>query len=56
VHWFRFGKEGGEFISITSKGNASKMFTAFSQGVNWESPDREELIKLAAEHGQVVIY
>ena len=55
VHWFRFGKEGGEFISITSKGNASKMFTAFSQGVNWESPDREELIKLAAEHGQVVI-
>jgi quercetin dioxygenase-like cupin family protein len=55
VHWFRFGKEGGEFISITSKGNASKMFTAFSQGVNWESRDREELIKLAAEHGQVVI-
>jgi hypothetical protein len=31
------------------------MFTAFSQGVNWESPDREELIKLTAEHGQVVI-
>ena len=55
VHWFRFGKDGGEFISITSRGNASEMFTAFSKGVNWESPDREELIKLAAKHGQVVI-
>ena len=55
VHWFRFGKDGGEFISTTSKGNASKMFTAFDQGATWESPDREKLIKLAAKHGQVVI-
>ena len=55
VHWFHFGKEGCEFISMTSQGNASKMFTAFSEGVNWESPDREELVKLAAVHGQVIV-
>ena len=55
VHWFNFGKDGGEIISMTSKGNASAMFTAFSNGINWESPDREELVKLAAMHGQVVI-
>ena len=46
---------GGEFFSITSNGNASKMFTAFDQGVNWENPDREALIALAASYGQVVL-
>jgi len=55
VHWFHFGKDGGEFISMTSKGNASAMFTAFSKGINWESPDRKKLVELAAKHGQVVI-
>ena len=55
THWFRFGKGGGEFISMTSRGNASKMFTAFSKGINWESPDRKELVELAAKHGQIVI-
>lgn len=55
VHWFRFGKVGAEFISITSKGNASKMFTAFSNGITWENPDREKLIELAASYGQTIV-
>ena len=55
VHWFKFGEHGGEFISMTSKGNASEMFRAFSEGINWESPDREELVNLAAMYGQVVV-
>jgi quercetin dioxygenase-like cupin family protein len=55
VHWFSFGRGGGEFISMTSDGNASAMFTAFSKGINWESPDREELVKLAAAYGQVIV-
>jgi quercetin dioxygenase-like cupin family protein len=55
VHWFKFGKDGGEFVSMTSRGNASEMFRAFSEGINWESPDREQLVNLAALHGQVVI-
>lgn len=55
VHWFKFGKDGGELLTMTSEGNASQMFTAFSQGINWESPDREELVKLAASYEQVII-
>lgn len=55
VHWFKCGKDGGEFVSMTSRGNASEMFKAFSQGINWESPNKEELIKLAAKYEQVVI-
>ena len=55
VHWFMFCEGGGELVTITSDGNASEMFRAFSQGINWESPDREELVKLAARYGQVVV-
>ena len=54
THWFRFGKGGGEFISMTSKGNASKMFTAFANGITWDSPDREKLIAMAANYGQTI--
>ena len=54
THWFKFAKGGGEFFSITSNGNASKMFTAFDKGVNWANPDRTGLIALAASYGQVV--
>jgi quercetin dioxygenase-like cupin family protein len=55
VHWFTFGAGGGEIINMTSQGNASAMFKAFSQGINWESPDRDALVRLALEHGQVVV-
>ena len=50
----RLAKGGGEFFSITSNGNASKMFTAFDKGINWANPDRTGLIALAASYGQVV--
>jgi hypothetical protein len=52
---FKFAKGGGEFSSITSHGNASKMFTAFDKGIDWESPDRQGLIALATNYGQVVL-
>ncbi|HIG40342.1 MAG TPA: cupin domain-containing protein [Gammaproteobacteria bacterium] len=55
THWFKFAEGGGEFFSITSHGHASQMFTAFNKGVNWENPDREALIALAASYGQVVV-
>ncbi len=55
IHWFRFGKGGGEFISMTSKGNASKMFTAFANDITWENPDREKLIAMAAVYGQTIV-
>lgn len=55
THWFRFNQGGGEFFSITSHGNASKMFQAFNQGINWADPDRKALMALAANYGQTVI-
>lgn len=54
-HWFKFIGLGAEMISITSHGNAAKMFTAFDKGINWQSPDRSQLIKLAAEFGQTIL-
>ncbi len=54
THWFRFAEGGGEFFSVTSRGNASRMFRAFDQGVNWAAPDRAALIALAASYGQIV--
>lgn len=53
-HWFRFSEGGGEFFSITSRGNASKMFEAFDQGINWADPNRLALMQLAASYGQIV--
>jgi quercetin dioxygenase-like cupin family protein len=53
-HWFKFEPGGGEFFSMTSRGNAAAMFAAFDKGVNWENPDREALIALAGSYGQVV--
>ena len=55
VHWFKFEEDGGEIINMTSDGNASEMFKAFSQGINWESPDRDALIELAARYEQTII-
>lgn len=55
THWFKFDTGGGELFSITSYGNAAKMFAAFDQEVNWESPDRKQLVELAAHYGQIVL-
>lgn len=55
THWFRFGPGGGALLAITSKGNASRMFTDFDRGIDWESPDRSALVALAAQHGQTIL-
>ena len=55
THWFRFGSGGGSVLAITSQGNASALFTEYDQGVDWASADREQLIGVAARHGQTII-
>lgn len=55
IHWFRFGKGGCAMLTVTSAGNAARMFTDFDKGVTWESPDRAQLIALAAKHGQIIV-
>jgi len=55
VHWYYFGEEGGEIVSVTaSGGHANEMYSDFDKYGSWENPDKTELTKLAAKHGQIV--
>jgi quercetin dioxygenase-like cupin family protein len=51
VHWFRFGKGGGEMVSITSRLGASKMFTAIARDVAPVNPDLAKLAEVGGRHG-----
>jgi len=51
VHWFRFGKDGGEMVSMTSRLGASKMFTDLAREVAPENPDLDKLAEVGARHG-----
>ena len=47
THWFRFGAGGGELLVMTSRGNASAMFTDYGQAsLQDHTQCREELVKL----------
>jgi quercetin dioxygenase-like cupin family protein len=51
VHWSRFGKDGGEMISMTSRLGASKMFTDLAREVAPVNPDLKQLAEVGARHG-----
>jgi quercetin dioxygenase-like cupin family protein len=51
VHWFRFGKGGGEMLSMTSRLGASKMFTDLAREVAPVNPDLGQLAEVGARHG-----
>lgn len=52
VHWFRFGKGGGQMISMTSEGSeASALFTDVDAEVAVGSPDMEKLKKVIERNG-----
>jgi quercetin dioxygenase-like cupin family protein len=51
VHWFRFGKDGGEMISMTSRLGASQMFTDMAREVAPVDPDLEKLAEVGGRHG-----
>jgi quercetin dioxygenase-like cupin family protein len=50
THWFRFGRGGGEMISMTSELGASKMFADFAREVDSANPDLEKLAEVGARH------
>lgn len=50
-HWFRFGRGGGEMISITSRLGASQMFTDMAREVAPVNPDLEKLAEVGGRHG-----
>ena len=51
VHWFRFGRGGGEMISMTSRLGASEMFTAIAREVAPVDPDLGKLAEVGGRHG-----
>ena len=57
THWFRFGPDGGEMITMTSSGNASAMFAAFHEANDtWDGAQpRAEFVALSASYGQTII-
>ncbi len=51
THWFRFGKGGGEMVSVTSREGASHMFADFDREIAPDAPDFARLIALAKPYG-----
>jgi quercetin dioxygenase-like cupin family protein len=51
THWFRFGKGGGEMVSMTSREGASRMFADFDREVSPEAPDVGKLVDLGRPYG-----
>ena len=54
THWFRFGKGGGEMISMTDRPGASRLFADLDREIVPERPDLEKLIEVGARHGATV--
>jgi quercetin dioxygenase-like cupin family protein len=54
THWFRFGKGGGEMVSMTSRLGASRMFADFDREISPDRPDLEKLVGIATRHGLTV--
>ena len=51
IHWFRFGRGGGEMLSITSRLGASRMFADIAREVAPVNPDVEKLAEVGGRHG-----
>ena len=54
THWFRFGKGGGEMLSMTSREGASRMFTDMDREISPENPDLGKLVAIGQRHGLTV--
>jgi hypothetical protein len=54
THWFRFGKGGGEMVSMTSREGASRLFADLDREMSPEKPDLGKLIEVGRRHGLAV--
>jgi len=55
THWFRFGKGGGEMLSMTSREGASKMFADIAREIAPDNPDLGKLVEIGRRHGLAVV-
>jgi mannose-6-phosphate isomerase-like protein (cupin superfamily) len=51
THWFRYGRGGGEMLTMTSGEGASAFFTDVDRNVSPENPDPRKFIGIAESHG-----
>jgi quercetin dioxygenase-like cupin family protein len=51
THWFRFGKGGGEMVSMTSREGASHMFADIAHEISPEKPDLGKLGEVGLRYG-----
>jgi len=52
LHWFRFGKGGGQMISMTGVGSqASSLFTEIDADIPAGPPNIEKLLEIAKRNG-----
>jgi hypothetical protein len=50
MHWFRYGKGGGEMISMTSREAASLFFTDVHRAISLETLDIPKFVEIANKH------
>ena len=50
MHWFRYGKGGGEMISMASREAASHFFTDVHRAISPEAPDIPKFVQIANKH------
>ncbi len=55
THWFRFGKGGGEMVSMSSREGASHLFADIDREISPDQPDLGKLMEIAQRHGLAVI-
>jgi len=55
THWFRFGKGGGEMLSMTSREGASRMFADMDREIAPDKPDGEKLVQIGSRYGLTVV-
>jgi hypothetical protein len=46
MHWFRYGKGGGEMISMTSREAASHFFADVNRAIAREAPDIRKVVEI----------
>jgi quercetin dioxygenase-like cupin family protein len=54
-HWFRFGKGGGEMLSITSREAASRLFTDLDREISPDDPNFAKLVEVSVRHGMEIL-
>ena len=54
THWFRFGKGGGQMVSMTGRLGASQMFADIDREISPDRPDLEKLVGVGSRHGLTI--